>query len=212
MAQRLTDKLVRSLEPPAKGNRITYDTAVAGFGLRVTAAARRAFVLTYRRKGDQLERRYTIGAFPDWSRDGGARGGQAPQARHRSAAAIRSARSRPTARRRPWPTSAPASTRSTPEEAPEHAVRIPGDDPQQHPARARRMRVERLRSRTSTACTARSPRPHALPGQPRGCRLSKMFSLAINWRMRADNPCRGVERNQEFASANATSSPTSWCG
>ena len=27
--------------------------------------------------------------------------------------------------------------------------------------------------------------------------LSKMFSLAIKWRMRTDNPCRGVERNPE---------------
>ena len=27
--------------------------------------------------------------------------------------------------------------------------------------------------------------------------LSKMFSLAIRWKWRADNPCRGVERNQE---------------
>jgi integrase len=27
--------------------------------------------------------------------------------------------------------------------------------------------------------------------------LSKMFSLAIRWRMRLDNPCRGVTRNQE---------------
>ena len=33
MAERLTDKLVRSLERPAKGNRITYDTDVSGFGL-----------------------------------------------------------------------------------------------------------------------------------------------------------------------------------
>ena len=27
--------------------------------------------------------------------------------------------------------------------------------------------------------------------------LSKMFSLAIRWGWRADNPCKGVERNQE---------------
>ena len=27
--------------------------------------------------------------------------------------------------------------------------------------------------------------------------LSKMFSLAIRWGWRTDNPCRGIERNQE---------------
>jgi hypothetical protein len=27
--------------------------------------------------------------------------------------------------------------------------------------------------------------------------LSKMFQLAIRWQWRADNPCKGVERNQE---------------
>jgi hypothetical protein len=26
---------------------------------------------------------------------------------------------------------------------------------------------------------------------------SRLFTMAIKWRMRADNPCKGVERNQE---------------
>src|SRR5262245_62846900 len=65
--QRLTDSLVRKLPPPAKGNTITYDTEVSGFGCRVTAAGARSFVLNYRRKIDGLERRLTIGQFPAWS-------------------------------------------------------------------------------------------------------------------------------------------------
>jgi integrase len=28
--------------------------------------------------------------------------------------------------------------------------------------------------------------------------LTKAFALAIKWKLRADNPCRGVERNQEY--------------
>src|SRR5260370_12733760 len=67
MAQRLTDRLVQTLPAPAKGNRITYDDVVPGFGARVTAAGARAFVLNYRTRGDGRARRYTIGGFPDWS-------------------------------------------------------------------------------------------------------------------------------------------------
>src|SRR5260370_41046836 len=67
MSHKLTDKIVRTLQPPTCSNRITYDSEVAGFGVRVTAGGAGAFVLNYRRKADGLERRYTIGAFPDWS-------------------------------------------------------------------------------------------------------------------------------------------------
>ena len=38
MAQRITDKLVKDLVPPATGNRITYDDKIKGFGIRITAA------------------------------------------------------------------------------------------------------------------------------------------------------------------------------
>ena len=65
MAKRLTDKLVKALTPPPTGNRITYDDEVTGFGLRVTAAGAKAFVLNYHLAG--RERRYTIGSYPAWS-------------------------------------------------------------------------------------------------------------------------------------------------
>jgi integrase len=67
MRTRLTDKSVAKLAAPARGNRVTYDGTVAGFGARVTAGGARSFVLNYRRKADGRERRYTIGAFPNWS-------------------------------------------------------------------------------------------------------------------------------------------------
>lgn len=65
MAEQITDRLVRSLTPPSKSNRITYDQIVKGFGVRITAAGARSFVLNYRVGG--RERRITIGAYPDWS-------------------------------------------------------------------------------------------------------------------------------------------------
>ena len=67
MSQRLTDKIVRRLVKPAAGNRITYDTEVRGFGVRITAGGAIAFILNYRVKATGLERRYTIGSYPDWS-------------------------------------------------------------------------------------------------------------------------------------------------
>ncbi|MGB8550244.1 MAG: Arm DNA-binding domain-containing protein, partial [Xanthobacteraceae bacterium] len=67
MAIRLTDRIVKGLPAPASGNRVYYDDLVRGFGCRCTAAGARAFVLNYRRKSDGLERRLTLGGFPDWS-------------------------------------------------------------------------------------------------------------------------------------------------
>lgn len=65
MTEHLTEKLVKSLPPPAKGNRLTYDDEVKGFAVRVTAAGAKAFVVNYYING--RERRYTIGAHPDWT-------------------------------------------------------------------------------------------------------------------------------------------------
>jgi len=63
--RRLTDAAVKHLPSPPAGSRIVYDTVAKGFGVRVTAAGARAFILTYRRKDGQ-QRRYTIGSFSDW--------------------------------------------------------------------------------------------------------------------------------------------------
>jgi len=70
---RLSEETVKRLPVPTKGNRVTYFAgamiqgakAPRGFGVRVTAAGARAFVLNYRLRG--REYRYTIGAWPDWS-------------------------------------------------------------------------------------------------------------------------------------------------
>lgn len=68
---KIIDKLVKELEAPAKGNKVVFDEGfqdrVRGFGIRITAAGARAFVLRYIFKGDGKEYRYTIGPFPDWS-------------------------------------------------------------------------------------------------------------------------------------------------
>jgi integrase len=65
---KLTDTIVKNLPVPKTGNKITYDDgdkAVKGFGVRVTSGGSRSFVLNYRTRTGR-ERRFTIGQFPDW--------------------------------------------------------------------------------------------------------------------------------------------------
>lgn len=73
MPEPLNEQVIKALPLPASGNRIVYFAGSAiqgakaprGFGVRVTAAGARSFVLNYRLRG--REYRYTIGAWPDWS-------------------------------------------------------------------------------------------------------------------------------------------------
>lgn len=70
---KLSEETIKRLPAPPKGNSITYFAgatiqgvkAPRGFGVRVTAAGARAFVINYRLRG--REHRFTIGAWPDWS-------------------------------------------------------------------------------------------------------------------------------------------------
>lgn len=65
----LTDARIRKMEPPARGRRLVFDKhrdAPKGFGLRITAAGKRAFVLRYLTH-DGKDRLLTIGEHPTWS-------------------------------------------------------------------------------------------------------------------------------------------------
>lgn len=59
---------IAKAEPPEKGQRFIFDDhrdAPRGFGLRITSAGGKAFILKYRIEG--RERRKTIGDWPSWS-------------------------------------------------------------------------------------------------------------------------------------------------
>ena len=70
---RLSEAIVKTLPIPPTGNKVHYfagailqgQPAPRGFGIRVTAAGVKSFVLNYRIKG--REYRYTIGRYPEWS-------------------------------------------------------------------------------------------------------------------------------------------------
>jgi integrase len=61
---KLTDKIVAALPVPAKGNKRTPDSELAGFNAQVTASGERGYVLRYRIRG--RERLYTIGSTSSW--------------------------------------------------------------------------------------------------------------------------------------------------
>lgn len=197
MAQRLTDKAVKALPAPARGNQITYDTEIKGFGARITAAGAIAFVLNYRRRTDALERRFTIGSFPDWSVAAAREkakelkrhvdGGGDPVGEH---VADRAA-----------PTVADLCARFLEE----HVVKQRPHTRADYESIIRNdilptlgkikiaaiefEHIERLHARITKRAPVRANRVHAV--------LTTMFGLAVRWKMRADNPAKGVKRNQE---------------
>ncbi len=65
MAEKLTDGLVQGLKPDKGRSRIYYDSRLQGFGIRVTGAGSKSFVLNYRTQNGR-ERRLTIGSYPTW--------------------------------------------------------------------------------------------------------------------------------------------------
>jgi integrase len=192
------DRLVRGLTPPATGNRVVYDRAgkdpVRGFGIRVTAAGAKSFVLNYTIAG--RERRMTIGGYPAWSV--AAAREQAKSLRRKVDAGIDPLGDREAER------AAATVSELCDRYLADHATRKRTG--KQDRAYIERFIRPRLGSRkvdsitfsdvdtlhrklTSEAGPYASNRVAAL--------LSKMFALAIRWAMRADNPAKGIERNHE---------------
>jgi integrase len=198
MAEKLTDRTAKSAAAPVDGKaqRIDYDTEVKGFGLRVTKAGARSFILNYRVRG--VERRCTIGSYPDWgvsaAREEAKRlkrlvdQGRDPMGeRHEERAA---------------PTVNELVDRYLVEHAPRKRERSRQEDESlirqwirpelgnKRVADLRHVDVERLhRKITAHGTPTRANRTAAL--------LSKALSLAVRWEMRADNPAKGIERNTE---------------
>jgi integrase len=194
---KLTDNLLRKLPTPESGNKITYDDAVKGFGCRVTAAGGRAFILNYRRKLDGRERRYTIGNHPDWSvsaaREEAKRlkrlvdGGSDPVGEQED--------------NRAAPTVADLCARFLADYVPRKRPSTQRDYRQQIgtdilPALGKTKvaavtfaDVDALHRKISKRAPTHANRVLAL--------LSRMFTMAIRWGMRPDNPVKNVERNAE---------------
>jgi integrase len=197
MAEKITDGLVKTLPKPKHGERITYDTTVKGFGIRVTAAGARSFLLNYRTRLGR-ERRYTIGSFPDWK--------TAPA--RTEAIELKKQIDRggdplgDIMAGREAPTVADLCNRFEADYLPRRRPSTQTSYRQQIAAEIKpslgRLKVAEVtfadvdglhRKITKRGVPYRANRVIAT--------LSRMFTMAIKWRMRPDNPVKGIERNQE---------------
>jgi integrase len=190
---RLTDPTIKRLSRPEHGDRAVFDDAVKGFAIRINASGGRAFVLMYRRKSDGKQRRITIGAFGAWNTT------QAREEAKRLKREIDGGAD---------PVGEQQDSRAAPTVA-DLAERFIADYlPRKRPSTQRvyRQQIEADilpafgTSKVAAVTHADVDRfHHAMRDRPtHGNRtlavLSKMLSLAVKWGMRADNPCRGVER------------------
>jgi integrase len=194
---RLTDATVKRLPAPAAGNRIHYDADVKGFGARVTAADHRAFILTYYTRAGR-QRRYTIGSFPDWqttaAREEARRLKRLIDQGGDPLADIEAERGAPTvaalierfieehvSRKRPH-------TQYDYRNIIERHIR---------PALGRMKVVEVTWNDVDALHRKITKGGHATQANRAIAVVSKMFALAVRWKMRTDNPAKGIERNAE---------------
>jgi integrase len=195
----LTDATVRRLRAPERGNKLYFDIEPAGFAVRVTAAGAKAFVFNYRTKATGQQRRMTIGQTEDWST--GAARTEAKRLRR-----LVDAGGDPRGdveELKEAPTMADLCDRFTREFLPRkrpatidsygRLLRVhigPHFGKFIKVADVKYADVDKLhRAVTRTGSTYAANRVVAV--------LSKMFSLAIKWQWRTDNPARGIERNPE---------------
>ena len=203
---KLTDGLVGKLEPPSEGSRIVWDAGdakgrVRGFGLRVTANGVRSFILNYSVKGSGLQRRLTLGQFGSDFKSVSAARSHARELREQIAKGadplgkLREHRDAPTVNEladryieeHAKPKKRPMSVYE------DESLLRQWIRPEIGTKKVRdvtRSEIEELHRKITKAGTpGRANRVHAL--------LSKMFSLAIRWEMREDNPTKNIDKNPE---------------
>jgi integrase len=203
MGHRLTDDLIRKLSRPEKGSRVYYDAPspkgsdfTSGFGVRVTAGGVKSFVLNFRTK-ERVERRYTIGRYPEWSLvaarvearelKGDVNKGGDPVAKKRlDSHAPNMGDLCARFREEHLPTLRPST-------ATDYAGIIDAIQARFGTRRVAAITIDDIekfhREVTKDGHPYRANRFLSV--------MSKMFSLAVRWRIRSDNPCKGAERNRE---------------
>jgi integrase len=195
----LTDAVVRRLAPPAKGKVIHLDDEVAGFGVRITAGGARTFVIRYTVRTSGRERTFAIGDAAVWKC---------------TAARAEAKRLRQLIEQGGDPLGNVEDERSAPsmlelierfreEHLPRKRESTRADYERMlrnhiGPHFGRHIKVADVRFEDVDALHRRITKAGSTYAANRCiAMLSKMFNLAQRWRMRSDNPCRGIEKNPE---------------
>jgi integrase len=202
-SQHLTNEIIKELPLPERGNKVYWDSALSGFGIRITAGGARSFVFDYRVRVTGRRRRYTIGGFPNWTT--GAARVEARELRRRvdngedPLADFEAARTAPTV--------AELADRFAKEHLPR---KRPGTriaykntlDIHIRPHFGLHMKVADVDFASIDALHRKVTEVGGPYAANRTVAIvSKMFSLAIRWNMRPDNPAnpaKGIERNLEI--------------
>ena len=193
MAQaKFTKTFIDSLKPAAeKGGDCYWDMAMPGFGVRVTGKGTKSYLIQYRIDGDS--RRMTLGQHGRITLEDARR-----EARKRLGEV---AHGRDPARERQEKRSAPSMNELAKDYLERHAI------PKKRPASVREdtsmidnILLPKIASKKVNAVTRRdvdgittSLKDHPHRANRVRALLSKMFSLAVDWGWRADNPVVGVE-------------------
>ncbi len=200
-SERITDALVRGLVPPVKGNFITYDAAgagqrpVSGFGVRITANGVTAFVMAYRNTGGR-SRILTIGRYGGWSVEAARK--RAKELRQLIDSGVDPLKDKEADR------TAPTVKQLADDYIRDHlpkkrALSQEGDKKMITRFILPRLRNHKVADITFGQIDALHRSMASTPYQANrvAALLSKMFSLAIRWQYRTDNPAKGIERYHE---------------
>jgi integrase len=197
-AIKLTDREIKKLAVPENGKKTYWDSEVRRFGIRISHTGTRSFVLRYYPRGGGPEKFYTIGSYPDWTptdaRDKAKElkrtidDGGDPQDDVKAS--------------REAPTVSELCDRYVAEYLPRKKPTTQGSyrrliETVIRPALGR-LKVAEVTFDDTDALhrkvTARGTSYHA---NRVIATTSGMFGMAIKWKWRTDNPCKGIERNLE---------------
>jgi integrase len=195
--QKLTKTFVEGI-PTADQDIVVWDDALPGFGVRVKSTGIRSYIVQYRSRKTGISKRLTIGQHgPFLSFD---------QAKKQARAILADAmRGKDPVEERRSARKAPTMAELAADYLERHAI------PKKRPKSVRDDRamldnivLPRLRSKKVEAVSRRDVETiHVgLKDRPYQANrvlalLSKMFSLAVEWGWRPDNPVKGMERYQE---------------